>query len=905
MKHLRRAGQGVDPRVFEIDVALFDRATDSTPKPSRIELGELIGPHIKLQDKKQCPAFAPATFRDGGRRLDEDVEALTAVVLDFDGVTASEWQQILEAAEPFAYGTHSTYSHGGTKNGRGDGCYRMILLLSRPLEPTEIKHVRLVIGDRLGHLDDWARTMNPSRIWFKPAAPPEKIAQAEGPSFHAGRLISVDEVLAAQVPEWFLEHQNKQPKIAETDRQRGDIQPREEAVSMSEVLRHYGIPHPLTKVHCTFPDHADADPSFRVDGDFWICTCGPDGTTTGGGTDKLIYRMEGGPRDYTDLTHWLAVWKIVESLGGKPPKGHPSLYLVARYIDDPPTPGDALVPRGWRVSDRGIMKRKKKKVEEGYDWEQISAAPILITKLLSDTHDGRERWQLVYPRNGRWKTIEIDRDLAQTARCIPELAAQGAPVHSQNSKHIVEFLSAFEAANLAVLPHRRVTSGLGWLPLKSGGGFQWGDETIGADAATFSPPLGGGGDASAFCTKGSAEDWSEVVAALRDHPIVLVAMVASIAAPLLLLLDVPSFSVDLSAPTSTGKTTALRLAASVWGDPEGLMSSWNFTRVWLERTAANREGIPLFLDDTKQAKREWEIGQVLYDFANERGRGRGNLKGTDQVSHWRTIMLMTGESPAIEFTRDAGTRGRVLTVHGRPFPPNSRQQVVALDRAISVNFGHAGPAFVEMILDRRSEWVEWQEKHAEFTQHLSQAGADIAGRLARYGAALHLANKLAGEEGIIPKFHCPVRLLWKKITEESQEADMPADALRAVVAWAQARATHFWGRHETIRTKEDERPLVPHQGWAGAWKYGASYAFVGLFPPLLENILREHGFHPPEILRAWGERGWLETGEGEHRARKVRVQGERSRLICIKQGPIEGVTGEATELKGDDLDDDE
>ena len=317
MTHLKKAGGGVNPRTWKVDVTLFDHAQDNVPKRVQMPFGDLIRPHIRLPDKLKGPAFSPAIFLEKSKRSNESVVSVNSIVFDYDYLSPSQWMGVLALAEPFAFFWWTTHSHGMKKEGKESGRYRLVLIPDRTIYPNEFLHVRAVLSEMFGHLDDWASTKDIQRIWFLPAAPKSRLNLAVGPEFHTGLPVEVDAILATDAPKW-LEPSN--PPGKETgDRSDEEFKPRKGAVPMADVLRHYDIGHPLHHINCPFPDHADNRPSFRVTGDFWICNCGPDGRTTGGGTDKLIYRMEGGPRDYSDQEMWQRVWKIVEELGGARP----------------------------------------------------------------------------------------------------------------------------------------------------------------------------------------------------------------------------------------------------------------------------------------------------------------------------------------------------------------------------------------------------------------------------------------------------------------------------------------------------------------------------------------------------------------------------------------------------------
>ena len=99
----------------------------------------------------------------------------------------------------------------------------------------------------------------------------------------------------------------------------------------------------------------------------------------------------------------------------------------------------------------------------------------------------------------------------------------------------------------------------------------------------------------------------------------------ALAGPLLEPLGLDSFGLHLRGASSSGKTTALRVAASVWGGP-GVLTTWRSTSNGLEGMAALRNSTMLALDELGQATAA-EVGEVVYMFANGQGKARARRSG--------------------------------------------------------------------------------------------------------------------------------------------------------------------------------------------------------------------------------------------------------------------------------------
>ena len=560
---------------------------------------------------------------------------------------------------------------------------------------------------------------------------------------------------------------------------------------------------------------------------------------------------------------------------------------VQSVLADAPVPAEAVIPPGWLLSPGGVSQ------SPGPQAAPVLSSPLVVTGRLLVLDSDTEFLELRWVRDGRWKLKVVDRAVVANKNKVLELAADGLPVTSNNAADVVQYLADFEAANLAVLPRTRLSRALGWVDGRRG--FLWGFTLLqgpdGGPPAAVSPLAVDSGNpgqdappvlfqghdegddqlAGGFRRNGSFEAWRAAVEPVLRHPKFRLTLIASLCSPLLEILGVPNPILELCGDTSQGKTAALRGAASVWGLPseksgEGVLASWDVTRVGVERSLCTINNLPLILDDTRRCKRKDLITQVVYDVVAGRGGVRGSLSGTQRVGTWSTVLLSSGEESVHAYAEQGGARARVLALWGSPFGEVSAamgETVKRLGDEVLDHYGHAGPRFVEFMLANRAQWPAWKEWHRRIMrQYLTKAGDNsVAGRMADVLATLVVTGILASRALGMPWLRrSPVRDLWAELIAEAKEADVASRALRSIYDFARMHEAEFHGRAATSAWRD--RPAAEYQppgGWAGRWDPADQpWEFLGFYPPKIKAVLEAAGFEVEAVLRAWRERGWLQ-----------------------------------------------
>ncbi len=465
-----------------------------------------------------------------------------------------------------------------------------------------------------------------------------------------------------------------------------------------------------------------------------------------------------------------------------------------RVIDslaDLPEAGALRVPPAYRIDAvEGVVRLGRKPI-------QVAPSPLLITGRSRDIQSQMEWTRLTWLRDGQWVSHTVPRAQIADHHQLLQLSALGAPVTSINAAELVRYLAEFEAMNLDLLKPTRVSVSMGWQE----GGFLWGRQWLGDPAQTveLSGSVDDGKLVDGFVQRGALDGWLGAVAAVANHPAAMLAVYAALSAPLLPILDADNFVVDWSNPTSTGKTTVLRLAASCWGRPDerALLQSWNNTRVFVERMAELSCDLPLILDDTKKANPD-QLARTVYEFSGGHGRGRGARSGVQRTATWRGVLLSTGENPIASYTRgDGGAHARVLSVWAPPLgEPGeaSRQQVNQLREELLAHYGHAGPRWVTYLHEHRQDWSDLRLQYQQLKRELARRDitSPVVDRLSSYLAVIWLTGRLATSVLQLPGDpDAVIDRIMALVMPTAEEADRARAALAYVVSWAIANRTHF------------------------------------------------------------------------------------------------------------------
>jgi uncharacterized protein (DUF927 family) len=168
-----------------------------------------------------------------------------------------------------------------------------------------------------------------------------------------------------------------------------------------------------------------------------------------------------------------------------------------------------------------------------------------------------------------------------------------------------------------------------------------------------------GGPIPALACSGTAAEWRDHVAALcSGNSRLILAVSSAFAAPLLQLVNEDSGGINIVGSSRSGKSTALKVAASVRGDPSACVLTWRATANGLEAVAAQHSDRLLILDELGQVDPK-EAGEIAYMLSNERGKSRARRDGlARQAATWRLLFVSSGEVGLADKLGEIGKKAR-------------------------------------------------------------------------------------------------------------------------------------------------------------------------------------------------------------------------------------------------------
>ena len=268
---------------------------------------------------------------------------------------------------------------------------------------------------------------------------------------------------------------------------------------------------------------------------------------------------------------------------------------------------------------------------------------------------------------------------------------------------------------------------------------------------------------------GTAADWRENVAKLAaGNSRLAFAVCVAFAGPLLELAGEDSGGFHLRGSSSTGKTTALRLAASVYGRPERYVRTWRATANGLEGIAAVHNDGLLVLDELHQIDPK-EAAECAYMLANGQGKARAARTGTARPAQsWRLLLLSSGEQSlsarlaSIGKTSTAGQEVRLADIPADAGAGmgvveelhsfrSSGELIARLTEVFTRFHGAVGRAWLELLARDRAALLGVLRDNLDAVTTELTGGLDVSGqalRVARRFALAALAGDLATRYGL-------------------------------------------------------------------------------------------------------------------------------------------------------------
>ena len=306
-----------------------------------------------------------------------------------------------------------------------------------------------------------------------------------------------------------------------------------------------------------------------------------------------------------------------------------------------------------------------------------------------------------------------------------------------------------------------------------------------------------------YVQKGTLNDWQNNVAKYSEnHDFLVLALSSAFTGQLLEPLGRHGAGIHFKGKSSKGKSTAVFIACSVWGNPESYYHTWRNTSNALEQTAFTHNDGLLVLDEIGEIPNPKDLGNIIYMLINGSGKGRMTKSLTvRETARWRLVFLSSGEKTLSELMNEAGQQAklgqeiRLINIdidqseHGIfdqiDFSENAAQQALLLNSNIKQHYGVAGAAWLQYLTSDKVKVTEIAnrllDEYAQVLIGQHKQGHII--RVANYFALVAVSGEMATIAGITG---------WKSGT-----------AIRSV----QNIFNHWIGNFEQVGDYEDEEIL--------------------------------------------------------------------------------------------------
>jgi len=352
--------------------------------------------------------------------------------------------------------------------------------------------------------------------------------------------------------------------------------------------------------------------------------------------------------------------------------------------------------------------------------------------------------------------------------------------------------------------------------------------------------------------------------------------------------DVGTVLLNLSGPSSTGKTTTAQFIASLWGQPQisnlGLVRTFNATQNALIHSLRGISGVPVCLDDatTGGFKNRTEL---IYSLAQSEPKLRltSKIQFRDSGKTWSGMIIITSEQPIVDDAENRpGILARVLDTNGLVFT-QSAEHAEAIKRFISSNYGHIGRKYARKLLTKTEDEIKsmFDECKVEVLEKLITRDG-LSSRIANKIAIIRMTAKLVKEFWDYSSIDVDeiTEFMVKVDQDNVEERHVGEKALEVIKNYIQMYHSHYkkldmyfnelipekgalYGYIRYFKTKDEDND----KGKKKKSEKPKEHFKVDIVMPIeiVDKVLRAHRIYDKNVvLKYWGDAGLIHQQSGRN-----------------------------------------
>lgn len=378
------------------------------------------------------------------------------------------------------------------------------------------------------------------------------------------------------------------------------------------------------------------------------------------------------------------------------------------------------------------------------------------------------------PVHNRYTQVTISWGALSNNQALgKELNANGVFVAGAELPKVSTFMASWASKLKSIAGAVRTGDAvLGWYEKGGKLGFSFAGSVWMADGTSMPARLADHNTANFYTPAGDLSVWrkaSEMITTQR-RPALDAILASAFAAPLVRFTGERGLVMSAySTGSGVGKTTTLKVAQAVWGDPvRGMQGLGDTANAALHRFSIMRS-LPLYWDELKSEDDSKRFStDIVFPFTS--GKGKARLSATAEakdIGSWQTMMVSaSNESVAdVMIGEVRSTQAGLYRIFEFTVPPGTKGRIDGIEAARMVseldnNFGHAGLAYAKWLV----------------------ANVDLAKReISRVGKAMKTAFDTTSEERFWVAL-CATLICGARFAKQLGLADIDTGALTEFLA---------------------------------------------------------------------------------------------------------------------------